>query len=58
MHELRAKPLDHRTMSAGVETGEVCQRTSQHHSSKCVALGKAVVLLPHPDCTFPGRGIR
>ena len=29
MHEVRAEPLDHRTRSAGIETGEVCQRTSQ-----------------------------
>ena len=58
MHEVRAEPLDHRTRSAGVETGEACQRTSQHRSSKCVALGMAVVLLPHPDRPFPGRGIR
>ena len=28
MHEVRAEPLDHRTRSAGIETGEVCQRTS------------------------------
>ena len=28
MHEVRAKPLDHRTRPAGLETGEVCQRTS------------------------------
>ena len=28
MHKVRAKPLDHRTRSAGLETGEVCQRTS------------------------------
>ena len=27
MHEVRAKPLDHRTTSAGLETGEACQRT-------------------------------
>ena len=27
MHEIRAKPLDHRTTSAGIETGEVCLRT-------------------------------
>ena len=28
MHEVRAEPLDHRTRSAGLETGEACQRTS------------------------------
>ena len=28
MHEVRAEPLDHRTRSARIETGEVCQRTS------------------------------
>ena len=28
MHEVRAEPLDHSTRSAGIETGEVCQRTS------------------------------
>ena len=28
MHEVRAEPLDHRTRSVGLETGEVCQRTS------------------------------
>ena len=28
MHEVRAEPLDHWTRSAGIETGEVCQRTS------------------------------
>ena len=28
MHEVRAEPLDHRTRSASIETGEVCQRTS------------------------------
>ena len=28
MHEVRAEPLDHRTRSAGIETGEVGQRTS------------------------------
>ena len=26
--EVRAEPLDHRTRSAGLETGEACQRTS------------------------------
>ena len=44
--------------SAGLETGEACQRTSRHCSCKWVALGMAVVLLPHSDCTFPKRGIR
>ena len=29
MHEVRAEPLDHWTRSAGIETGEVCQRTSR-----------------------------
>ena len=29
-----------------------------HSSSKRVALGMALVLLPHPDRTFPWRGIR
>ena len=28
MHEVRAEPLDHRTRSAGLETGEACHRTS------------------------------
>ena len=28
IHEVRAEPLDHRTRSAGLETGEACQRTS------------------------------
>ena len=29
-----------------------------HRSSRGVALGMAVGLLPHPDRTFPRRGIR
>ena len=58
MHNVRAEPPDRRTRSAGLETGEACQRTSQHRGSKCIALGMAVVLLPHPDRTFPGRGIQ
>ena len=28
MHNVKAEPLDHWTRSAGLETGEVCQRTS------------------------------
>ena len=28
MHEVRAKPLDHMLRSAGLETGEACERTS------------------------------
>ena len=28
MHDVGAKPLDHRTRSAGLETGGACQRTS------------------------------
>ena len=55
MREAGAEPPDHRTRSAGVETGEASRRTSQHRSSKCAALGMAVVLLPHPDRPFPGR---
>ena len=28
IHEVTAEPLDHRSKSAGLETGEACQRTS------------------------------
>ena len=45
MHEVRAEPLDHRTRSAGLETGEACQGTShppQHQvCSTCYGSGTA-----------------
>ena len=37
MHEVRAEPPDQRTRSAGLETGEACQRTS--HSLQLLAGG-------------------
>ena len=45
MHEVRAEPLDHRTRSAGLETGEACQRTSHppqlQMGSTCYGSGTA-----------------
>ena len=63
MHEVRAEPLDHRTRSAGpgrqvLILVRLARGHHTHRSSKCVALVMAVVPLPHPDRTFPGRGIR
>ena len=37
MHEVGAEPLDHRTTSAGLETGEACQSTS--HSPQLPGAG-------------------
>ena len=40
---VRAEPLDHRT-TAGLETGEACQRTSHRRSSKSEGGGLLVVV--------------
>ena len=39
MHEVRAEPLDHWTRSAGIEAGEVCQRTSHSPRLRGVVVG-------------------
>ena len=62
MREAGAEPPDHRTRSAGVETGEASRRTSQHRSSKCAALGCCPIrTAPSPGDTggggLYGRGL-
>ena len=52
IHKVRAEPLDHRTRSAGIETGEACQRTSRSPQALAPFTGGRFIAgswqTPHP----------